>query len=242
MNTTISPLRQRMIEDMTIRNLSPATQRTYLQAVSKFSRFSGRSPDRLGVQDVRAFQLHLVAEGISWPSLNQKVCALRFFHGVTLGRAEIPKLIAYARAPRKPPEVLSAEEVVRFREAVPGLKMRTALTAAYAAGHALRRADPQQCAILERLRGRSGIRCGRGRDILTGIKPHDLAGLDLQIFLRRIERGFRGGRGDKHGEHRRGLLPLEFGIVIKIKREQLDHGRGESPASAGAIAPRRTHR
>ena len=89
MNTSISPLRQRMIEDMTIRNLSPATQRSYLNAVSKFSRYCGRSPDLLGVEDVRAFQVHLVAEGISWPSLNQKVCALRFFYSVTLGRSEI---------------------------------------------------------------------------------------------------------------------------------------------------------
>ena len=82
----ISPLRRRMIEDMTVRNLSPATQRSYLHAVSKFSRYFGRSPDRLGLEDVRAFQVHLVATGISWPALNQTVCALRFFYGVTLGQ------------------------------------------------------------------------------------------------------------------------------------------------------------
>ena len=73
----ISPLRRRMIEDMTVRNLSPATQQSYLNAVSKFSRYFGRSPDRLGLEDVHAFQLHLVAIGISWPALNQIVCALR---------------------------------------------------------------------------------------------------------------------------------------------------------------------
>ena len=75
----ISPLRRRMIEDMTVRNLSPATQQSYLNAVSKFSRYFGRSPDRLGLEDVHAFQLRLVATGISWPALNQIVCALRFF-------------------------------------------------------------------------------------------------------------------------------------------------------------------
>jgi Phage integrase, N-terminal SAM-like domain len=63
----ISPLRRRMIEDMTVRNLSPATQQSYLNAVSKFSRYFGCSPDRLGLEDVHAFQVHLVATGISWP-------------------------------------------------------------------------------------------------------------------------------------------------------------------------------
>jgi Phage integrase, N-terminal SAM-like domain len=86
----MSPLRRRMIEDMTVRNLSPATQRSYIHAVAKFSRYFGRSPDRLGVEDVRAFQVHLISTGISWPALNQTVCALRFFYGVTLGHDDIP--------------------------------------------------------------------------------------------------------------------------------------------------------
>ncbi len=81
----MSPLRRRMIEDMTVRNLSPATQRSYVHAVMKFSRYFGRSPDRLGLEDVRAFQVHLASKGISWASLNQIVAALRFFYGVTLG-------------------------------------------------------------------------------------------------------------------------------------------------------------
>jgi integrase/recombinase XerD len=130
----LSPLRRRMIEDMTVRNLSPATQRSYLHAVAKFSRYFGRSPDRLGLEDVRTFQVHLVSTGISWPALNQTVCALRFFYGITLGHGEIPERIPYAREPRKLPVVLSADEVVRFLEAVPSLKARTALTTAYAAG------------------------------------------------------------------------------------------------------------
>jgi len=130
----MSPLRRRMIEDMTVRNLSPATQRSYVHAVSKFSRYFACSPDRLGLEDVRAFQVHLVATGISWPGLNQTVCALRFIYGVTLGHGEIPERIPYAREPRKLPVVLSADEVVRFLEAVPSLKTRAALTTAYAAG------------------------------------------------------------------------------------------------------------
>jgi integrase/recombinase XerD len=130
----ISPLRRRMIEDMMVRNLSPATQRSYLAAVSKLSRYFGRSPDCLELEDIRAFQVHLVAIGISWPALNQIVCALRFFYGVTLGQDAIPERISYARQPSKLPVVLSADEVVRFLEATPSLKSRTALTTVYAAG------------------------------------------------------------------------------------------------------------
>ena len=130
----MSPLRRRMIEDMTVRNLSPATQRSYIHAVSKFSRHFGRSPDRLGLEDVHAFQVHLISTGISWASLNQIVCALRFFYGVTLRQDTIPERIPYARQPRKLPVVLSADEVVRFLEAVSSLKSRVALTTAYAAG------------------------------------------------------------------------------------------------------------
>jgi integrase/recombinase XerD len=63
----LSPLRRRMIEDMTVRNLSPATQRSYIHAVAKFSRYFGCSPDRLGLEDIRAFQVQLVAQGVSWP-------------------------------------------------------------------------------------------------------------------------------------------------------------------------------
>jgi site-specific recombinase XerD len=130
----MSPLRRRMIEDMTIRNLSPATQQSYLYAVSKFSRYFGHSPDRLGVEDVRAYLVHLASKGFAWTSLNQTVCALRFFYGVTLGQTTIPERIPFAREPRKLPTVLSADEVVRFLEAVASLKARVALTTAYAAG------------------------------------------------------------------------------------------------------------
>ena len=106
---TMSPLRRRMIEDMTIRNLSPQTQQSYLRAVAKFSLYFGRSPDRLGVEEVRAYQVHLTSQGVAWSSLNQTVCALRFFYGVTLGCSEVPELIAYARVPRKLPVVLGCE-------------------------------------------------------------------------------------------------------------------------------------
>jgi len=132
--TQMSPLRRRMTDDMTIRNLSPATQRSYIHAVKKFSQYFERSPDQLGLEDVRAFQVHLAGRGISWGSLNQTVCALRFFYGITLGFDEVPERIPYARQPRVLPVVLSQDEVVRFLEAVSSLKCRAALTMAYGAG------------------------------------------------------------------------------------------------------------
>jgi len=130
----MSPLRQRMIEDMTIRNLSPTTQRDYVYAVQKFSRYFGRSPDRLEDEAVRAYQVHLVEKGTSWQSLNQTVCALRFFYGVTLGRVDVPERIAHAREPRKLPVVLSSDEVARFLAAIREMRSRVALTTAYATG------------------------------------------------------------------------------------------------------------
>jgi integrase/recombinase XerD len=159
--TEISPLRRRMTEDMTVRNLSPATQQSYISAVSKFSRFFGRSPDQLTLEDVRTFQVHLVAKGISWPGLNQIVCALRFFYGVTLRRDEIPERISYARQPRKLPEVLSAGEVVRFLEAVPSLRTRVALTTAYAAG--LRASEAVSLKVANIDSGRMVIRVQQGK-------------------------------------------------------------------------------
>ena len=159
--TEMSPLRRRMIEDMTVRNLSPATQRSYLHVVTKFSQYFGRSPERLGLEDVRAFQVHLVSNGISWPGLNQTVCALRFFYGVTLGHGEIPERIPYAREPHKLPLVLSADEVVRFLEAVPSLKTRAALTTAYAAG--LRASEAVGLKVADIDSGRMVIRVEHGK-------------------------------------------------------------------------------
>ena len=130
----ISPLRRRMIDDMMIRNLSPATQQSYLYAVAKFSRYFGHSPDRLGFGDVRAYQLHLIGQQRSWSHINQTVCALRFFYGVTLGQTDAIERIVAAHEPQVLPVVLSADEIVRFLEAVPGLRNRAALTTAYGAG------------------------------------------------------------------------------------------------------------
>jgi site-specific recombinase XerD len=85
---------------MTVRNLSPATQTSYIMAVKKFSRYYRRSPEHLGIEDVRSYQVHLVGNAIVWVSLNQTVSALRFFYGVTLGRKDLPERIPHAGSVR----------------------------------------------------------------------------------------------------------------------------------------------
>ena len=131
---TMSPLRRRMIEDMTVRNLSRSTQQSYIYAVAKFSRHFNQAPDQLGMEDVRAYQLHLVAQKRSWSHINQVACALRFFYGITLGHKEALERIVTGKEPEKLPPVLSPEEIGRFLEAVAGLRNRVALATAYAAG------------------------------------------------------------------------------------------------------------
>ena len=130
----ISPLRRRMIEDMTIRKFAPKTQASYIRAVRNFTIFLGRSPDQASAEDLRRYQLHLASSGVAAPSLNATVTALRFFFAVTLGRSEITERMPFVREPRKLPVVLSPEEVARFLEAAPGLKYRAALSVAYGAG------------------------------------------------------------------------------------------------------------
>jgi integrase/recombinase XerD len=93
----ISPLRQRMIEDMTIRNMSPSTQKIYVAAVANFSIFHGRSPDRLTFEDVRGYRLHLISRGLKPNSINPIMGALRFFYRTTLGLKEVSENIPYAR-------------------------------------------------------------------------------------------------------------------------------------------------
>lgn len=191
----VSPLRRRMIDDMSLRNLSPATQRSYLHAVTKFSRYFGRSPDRLGLEDVRAFQVRLVSQGISWPALNQTVCALRFFYGVTLDRGEIPERIAYARTPRKLPVILSADEVVRFLEAVPSLKARAALTTAYAAGLRASEAVSLKVANIDSARMLIQVHHGKGaKDRTLMLSPQLLTILRAYWRLARPEEWLFPGR------------------------------------------------
>src|SRR5918911_882825 len=106
----MSPLRRRMIEDMTLRKFAPATQRSYIRAVKNFTAFFGRSPDQASEEDLRCYQLHLASSGVAAPTLNATVTALRFFFTVTLRRGEVTERMPSVREPRTLPVVLSPEE------------------------------------------------------------------------------------------------------------------------------------
>ena len=145
MTRPISPLRQRMIDDMTMRNLSPNTQETYIRSVAQFCAFHRRSPDQLGIEHLRAFHLHLVSCGLVANSIGVKMAALRFFYGTTLRRPDIAAQIPTPRRTDHLPTVLAREEVELLLKAVGDLKMRTALTTIYSAG--LRNAEAMRLTV-----------------------------------------------------------------------------------------------
>jgi integrase/recombinase XerD len=130
----ISPLRARMIEDMTVRNFGADTQREYIRAVKKLAAFLGRSPDTATPEELRAFQVHLAKTGTNPPTINATVTALRFFFKVTVDRPETTRHLVFVHEPRKLPRVLSPEDVLKLLEAAPNPKCKAALSAAYGAG------------------------------------------------------------------------------------------------------------
>src|ERR1700719_3381432 len=130
----ITPLRRRMIEDMSVRHFASKTQHDYIRTVMKLTRFLGRSPDTATNEDLRRFQLHLTENRAGAPIINSTVSALRFFFTVTLGRTDAARHLMLVHEPSKLPVVLSPEEVARLLEAAPGVKYKAALSVAYGAG------------------------------------------------------------------------------------------------------------
>jgi len=130
----VSPLRQRMIEDMRMRKLNPHTQDGYIRAVRKLTQYLGRSPDTATVEDLRNFQLYLVDHGISPITLNATLTGLKFFFDVTLGRLELMARMQPVHVPRTLPVILSREEAGRLIAAAKNLKHQTVLSVAYGTG------------------------------------------------------------------------------------------------------------
>lgn len=132
----MTSLRQRFIEDMLIRNISSGTQAVYINCISQFARHFGASPDALGRDQIRAYQLYLAQEKKLAPAtITVAVCALRFLYQVTLHRDwTVDDVIPHPKKPQKLPIILSPEEVVEFLNSVPQGKYRTILTCCYAAG------------------------------------------------------------------------------------------------------------
>jgi integrase/recombinase XerD len=163
MSVPVTPLRQRMIDDMAIRNMSPLTQKAYVRAVKNFSAFYKQSPDKLTFEDVRNYQLHLMSRGLEVATIIPIMCALRFFYGTTLGRSGVAEQIPLARKADTLPAVLARDEVLRFLKAVPDLKMRTAFITIYSVGLRVSEAVALTARDIDSARMVIAIRQGKGR-------------------------------------------------------------------------------
>jgi integrase/recombinase XerD len=130
----VSPLRQRMIEDMTARRLCEKTQTAHIRAVRRLAKFLARMPDAVNGDDLRRFQLHLVQIGLSPITINATIYGVRFFLENTLDRPELVRKLRLVRVEQRLPVILSREEVARLIEATRGIKYQTALSVAYGAG------------------------------------------------------------------------------------------------------------
>lgn len=133
-NKSVSPLRQRMIEDMTMRMLKPKTQYAYIRHVVRLGEYLGRSPHTATSEDLRLYQLHLVNNGIATGNLNAQLSGLRFFFETTLDKPDVFKKIKHVHEPRKIPTILSTEDVTKLIDAAGSLKYQAALSIAYGAG------------------------------------------------------------------------------------------------------------
>ena len=133
-NQPVSPLRQRMLEDMRMRKLAPKTREAYIRAVSRFAKYLGRSPDTATAEDLRGYQLHLVDSGTSPITLNATITGLKFLFDVTLGHGDVLAKMQSVRVQHKIPVVLNKQEVARLIACAGNIKHQTALALAYGTG------------------------------------------------------------------------------------------------------------
>jgi site-specific recombinase XerD len=158
----MTPLRQRFTEDLQRRNYSPRTISCYVAQVAHFARHFGCSPDRLGADEVRLYQLHLLQRRVCWSTYNQCVCALRFFYANTLQRPGLVVMLPYGKKPKTLPCVLSPEEVRRLFDAAANPRDRLLLQTAYACGLRVSEVVRLQLADIDSARLTLHIRCAKG--------------------------------------------------------------------------------
>jgi site-specific recombinase XerD len=179
----MTPLRQRFIDDLRLRNYARRTIDTYVSRVACFARHFGRSPEQLGPEQVRAFQLHLLERKVSWSSFNQAVCALRFLYGTTLGRPEQLPMIPYGKRPKALRTVLAPQEVLRLIDAVQTPCDRVFLQLAYGCGLRLGELIHLQVTDIDSARMVIHVRHGKGaKDRLVPLSPRLLE--ELRAYWR----------------------------------------------------------
>ncbi len=159
----MTPLRQRMQEDLRLRNYPPTTQRTYIGHVARFAKYFHRSPEFLGPEEIRSYQLHMLERGLSWSTFNQCVCAVRFLYGVTLGRDWVIEHLPFPRKEKKLPPVLSREEVILLLQAPRRLRDHAALLTAYGGGLRVSELAHLKCTDVDSQRMVIHVRHAKGR-------------------------------------------------------------------------------
>jgi site-specific recombinase XerD len=180
----MTPLRQRFIHDLQLRNYAPRTVATYVAAVVRFAAFHRRSPEHLDAEAIRAYLLHLLHERrASWSTFNQAVSALRFLYGITLGRPEVVPHVPYGKKPKTVPTVWSRDEVRRLLEAVPAGRGRLMLQLAYGCGLRVGEVVRLKVRDIDSGRGVLVIRQAKGRkDRLVPLSPRLLE--ELRAYWR----------------------------------------------------------
>ena len=204
-------LRQRMLEDLQIRNYTRGTQRVYVNAVAAFARHFGKSPVLLGPENVRSYQVHLVQKKASWSSLNVAVCALRFLYGTTLGKTWPVQHIPYARKESRLPTIPSQAEVKTLLEQVTRLRDLAILMVAYSGG--LRAAEIANLAAhdIDSQRMLIHVRKGKGnKDRIVALSPLLLATLREYWFRERPKETLFPGQS-----HDRPITPRTIRRICK---------------------------
>jgi integrase/recombinase XerD len=180
----MTPLRKRMLEDLQVRNYSPHTVAAYIRSVAAFAKHFDKSPERLGPEQIREYQLHLIKEkGVSLSTYIQAVCALRFLYSNTLHRAVGIERIPLPRYEKKLPVILSPVEVKRLLETPKNLSHRTILTTMYAAGPRVSEVATLKPSDIDSGRGVIWIRGGKGRKDRQVLLPPKLLEL-LRVYFR----------------------------------------------------------
>lgn len=183
----ITPLRQRMQQDMVMRGLGTHTQHDYIRHVRRFAAFLGRTPDTATAEDIRRFQLYQHENGVGPATINSTVSALRFLFTVTLRRRDMARALVINRNPRKLPEVLSVEEAALPLEAAPGIKYKAALGVAYGAGLRVSEVAHLKVDDIDSARMLIRVEQGKGRKDRNAMLSPQLLGL-LRLWWREGKR------------------------------------------------------
>ena len=185
----ISPLRQRLIDDMTMRRFSLDTQHDYIRDVGRLAAFLGRPPDTATAEDLRRFQVEQRDAGVSVPTMNSIVSALRFFFTHTIDRPDLSRRLFRVRHPRRLPDVLSPDEVVRLLGATTCLKHQAALSVAYGAGLRVSEVAHLKISDIDSERMLLRVERGKGGRYRNAMLPADLLTLLRQWWQQGHQQG-----------------------------------------------------